>query len=47
MELLYCPICLEYLEGSNGELQDCTCGWKQPKEIEDEDEKEYSTYKTD
>lgn len=30
MPLLYCPECGEYLEGGNGELQDCHCGWKQP-----------------
>jgi len=30
MQLLYCPECLEYLEGGDGIMQDCTCGWKQP-----------------
>ena len=27
---LYCPECGEYLEGGDGELKDCHCGWKQP-----------------
>ncbi|SUI39671.1 Uncharacterised protein [Salmonella enterica subsp. enterica] len=27
---LYCPECLAYLEGGDGTLQDCHCGWKQP-----------------
>ena len=32
MKLLYCPICGEYLEGADGEMTDCVCGWKQPKD---------------
>lgn len=27
---LYCPDCGSYLEGGDGELKDCSCGWKQP-----------------
>lgn len=27
---LYCPDCGSYLEGGDGELKDCLCGWKQP-----------------
>ena len=27
---LYCPHCGAYLEGGDGELKDCGCGWKQP-----------------
>lgn len=27
---LYCPDCGAYLEGGDGELKDCLCGWKQP-----------------
>ena len=36
MKLLYCPKCLKYLEGGDGTMQDCTCGWKQPDYEEDE-----------
>lgn len=32
---LYCPECSEYLEGGDGNLQDCYCGWKQPKTYSD------------
>jgi len=37
MKKLYCPECGEYLEGGDGTMQDCLCGWKQPKELEEED----------
>ena len=30
MKHLYCPECGEYLEGGDGENQDCRCGWRQP-----------------
>ena len=29
MSYLYCPECNSYLEGGSGELQDCSCGFKQ------------------
>lgn len=38
MLLLYCPICLAYLENGSGELSDCLCGWKQSEEEEIEEE---------
>ena len=34
MQRLYCPECGEYLEGGNGSMQDCSCGWRQPKDCE-------------
>ncbi|UTC25989.1 hypothetical protein [Phage vB_KsaM-C1] len=33
---LYCPECGAYLEGGDGELKDCLCGWKQPENREQE-----------
>lgn len=32
MKQLYCPECGNYLEGGDGCLYDCFCGWKQPEE---------------
>lgn len=37
MKLLYCPVCMSYLEGGDGTMQDCHCGWKQFEEEEEED----------
>lgn len=34
MKKLYCPECSAYLEGGDGECNDCHCGWKQPMEKE-------------
>ena len=34
MKKLYCPECGNYLEGGDGDMQDCCCGWKQPEETE-------------
>lgn len=34
MKKLYCPECSAYLEGGDGECNDCHCGWKQPMEEE-------------
>lgn len=39
MKKLYCPDCGDYLEGGDGEMRDCLCGWSQPK---DEPSEEYS-----
>jgi hypothetical protein len=32
MASLYCPECSAYLEGGDGALRDCACGWRQPAE---------------
>lgn len=40
MKRLYCPDCGEYLEGGNGEMKDCHCGFKQPDEKSDESDEE-------
>ena len=37
MTLLYCPLCGSYLEGGDGEMQDCLCGWKQPNILKEPD----------
>lgn len=34
MKKLYCPECGNYLEGGDGDMHDCCCGWKQPEEPE-------------
>jgi len=34
---LYCPECNSYLEGGDGENHDCSCGWKQPIQNNDDD----------
>ena len=34
MKKLYCPECGNYLEGGDGDMRDCCCGWKQPYEAE-------------
>ena len=34
MKKLYCPECGNYLEGGDGDMHDCCCGWKQPDEAE-------------
>lgn len=33
MGILYCPECSNYLMGGDGEYHDCSCGWKQKREI--------------
>lgn len=33
MGILYCPECNNYLMGGDGECHDCSCGWKQKREI--------------
>lgn len=39
MEKLYCPECGNYLEGGDGSMVDCHCGWKQERSLSsDEDE---------
>jgi hypothetical protein len=35
MQRLYCPECGEYLEGGDGSMCDCICGWRQPVERND------------
>ena len=35
MKYLYCPKCGEYLEGGDGEMKDCLCGFKQQKTEDD------------
>jgi len=35
VELLYCPECNNYLEGGDGEMKNCHCGWEQPKSNND------------
>lgn len=35
MNYLYCQKCSNYLEGGDGSMQDCPCGWKQPKDNTD------------
>lgn len=40
MKKLYCPECGAYLEGGDGSMQDCFCGWKQPEAREEEDDAE-------
>lgn len=32
MQKLYCPECGEYLEGGDGSMRDCLCGWRQPED---------------
>ena len=33
MERLYCPECGNYLEGGDGSMVDCCCGWKQERSL--------------
>jgi len=45
MKKLYCPGCGEYLEGGNGELTDCSCGFKQPVEAAPDRDTHAETFK--
>lgn len=38
MSRLYCPECAEYLMAGDGECHDCSCGWCQPVDRDDENE---------
>ena len=39
MERLYCPECGNYLEGGDGSMNDCYCGWKQDRYVETNDDR--------
>ena len=36
-----CPECGNYLEGGDGDMCDCCCGWKQPEETESSEAVEF------
>ena len=41
MKKLYCPECGNYLEGGDGDMRDCCCGWRQPEETESSEAVEF------